>query len=167
MTGNVTFGPAGPPQFTAEVGGSYTSGTISTLFGSAGGTVSFELRVVETNPPPVQVTEVPITITAHGFVQVTGSPQIYPYAVANLTVNYDGGQFVDKAIAATIIPTPVGSFDVTQTQSFAPGQILTGTMGAVASVVIRSLDEETEYVIPASEVAKIDLPAGGGRKIHG
>jgi cytochrome o ubiquinol oxidase subunit 1 len=34
---------------------------------------------------------------------------------------------------------------------------IVGVVGSVACVVIRSFDEETEYVIPASEVAKIEM----------
>jgi cytochrome o ubiquinol oxidase subunit 1 len=41
--------------------------------------------------------------------------------------------------------------------------IVVGLIGAIASVIIRSFDEETEYTIPAAEVANIEA----GRKIYG
>jgi cytochrome o ubiquinol oxidase subunit I len=34
--------------------------------------------------------------------------------------------------------------------------ILLGLVGAIACVIIRSFDEETEYIIPAAEVARIE-----------
>src|SRR5262245_33479002 len=70
VDGNVTFGQAGPPFVTAHVDGKFhaTYGEFRDYHATSGATVNFEFAIVETQPPPVAVDNVPILVASHGSI---------------------------------------------------------------------------------------------------
>ena len=82
---SVEFGPPGPPSGTANVSAFAELGNAD-VAASANITVNFFAQVIQTSTPPVTVTIVPVTITAAGTANASGSPGFPAQSFSDVTI---------------------------------------------------------------------------------
>jgi hypothetical protein len=113
LSGALSYGPAGPPEFTAHSYGKAISWSSQHSLGDSiadtRGLVTFEFLVRTTSPPPVPVSGVPVTVSIHGKTFIRGtvacSPSVcfvdgYPAAFVQLLVVSQGMTLINRTVTS-------------------------------------------------------------------
>lgn len=156
LSGALTYGPPGPPQFTAHCFGKATSGPNSyqgsgpnsyQAFGDSiaetRGLVAFEFAVRTITTPPVVVTDVPVTISAHGATFIRGSvacPQSDclvdgdPAAFVQILMVSQGMTLMNRTVTSASIKASDHIVNVGQTVYLEPDIVVSGSVEAMGLV---------------------------------
>ncbi len=164
VTGSVAFGTEAPPVGTAQVTWNIgEAGAALSLFSSV--SIDFSARVVETAPPPVGVTEVPVHLVANGSATVT---EIFGSRATSF--------FRFQAIGTSVLifenldvygdsesPSTATGFAIDETPSIPPGTIILVAMSATSSMGTvgtggATTGSATGMVDPIIEVADEMIP---------
>jgi hypothetical protein len=152
ISSSLIFGPPGPPSATATVTASANSNLIT---GIAQTNIIFQFRLNQINNPPVPIVAgVPMTVTATGTADITGTLAEYS-ARADASVNISGSMSASLLSSGATAVFPGGpassSFGGIMFFSPDPAEVVTGWLRANAE-----LFTETPQTGTASVVAFID-----------
>lgn len=163
-TGNVTFGPPGPPQGTSTVSG-FSESNGSDVTGVAVLNISFFAGVVQTSTPDVSVTTVPVSISAAGTAAVSGTwTGAQCFSDVTILLGLDD-VFVGHAEASSNplsgLPETDG-FDQSVVVDIPVGGVLNGALIAQASITALGVDSgganAAAFADPVIEVADQVIP---------
>jgi len=159
LTGDVTFGAAGPPFATTHAKGSVPNGgdflnplTYSVLSQTV---IAFDARIVETHLPPVAVSTVPILIGSLGSLHATGNA----IASGSMIVHENGIEIFNKTASVTY-SVQQASLGASDARSLPPGTILHGDVIVTAqmSAAMSASGEATASLGPSFEVTSAFIP---------
>lgn len=164
LTWDVSYGPSSsPPEVTANAEVTFGGSGESTLFGSAGSEIYFQIRVVETAPPPNQITTVPVTFVAHGTVETSGGdPSLYAQSQASFQVGPDASPVILR-VAFANINVPSSAFNVDEVQGLTVGAVIECRMGvsvfgSASSPGAAGTQSTSAFVDPVIEILDTPIP---------
>lgn len=161
----VNHGPPGPPSGTAGIN-AYSELAGSDLTAVANMTVNFFARLIQTSPPPVSVTTVPVSFSASGTVNASGTPSIQGQCLSNVTILLGLDPVLTADIRASNNPgsgyPTSDSFDESTVSNVALGDLINASLIAQASVTAFGADAgsvtATAFVDPVIEVMDQTIP---------
>ena len=164
LDGSITFGPAGPPQATSTINGSYNSGLSGFLGGTAYVRIDFEWAVRQTSTPPVSVSLVPVKVEADGKAEADGDAAMFAVADADFNIATISGPLMSlEAIVDNSSGSAVDSFEVDTTIMLAPDVVVFGDLTASANIAAEVLQggtssSATAFIDPVFEVSDELIP---------
>lgn len=163
-TGNVSFGPPGPPQGTSTMSG-FSESNGSDVTGVAVLNISFFARVVQTSTPDVMVTTVPVSISASGTADASGSwtgAQSFSDVTILLGLDDVFVAHVDASSNSLSGFPETDSFDESLIADIPVNGVLNGALIAQASITALNADSgganASAFVDPVIEVADQVIP---------
>jgi hypothetical protein len=169
LDGSISFGPAGPPQATSMINGSYNSGLTGFMGGTAYVRIDFEWAVRQTATPPVSVNEVPVKIEADGKAEADGDAAMFAVADADFNIATISGPLMSlEALVDNSSGSAVDSFEVTTTIMLAPDAVVFGDLTANANIAAEVLQggtssSATAFIDPVFEVSDDLIPGTSSR----
>jgi hypothetical protein len=129
LSGSVTF-DVGPPNTRTHIEGDNQS-TYSDMAGQAVSTIVFEFVVRETSPPPVAVSQVPVTAVLRGGASAGGDAVLYANGFASADLSTPRGSIGFWSTEVDNGSGPVSKeFNETVRYELSPHVIVTGTLTA-------------------------------------
>ncbi len=161
---NVSFRSPGPPQATVHIIGSHTSGALDFFTGIAEVQISFQFRVVQTQPPPVSVSLIPYTVEAEGSADATPSGLSSFAGVTFELLSAAHGAFITaEAIAEGLDGPASDSFTLNRLEQAELEEVFTVNLSAIAQFDAAapgalSSGEAVADIDPIIQVANLQVP---------